>query len=148
MPTFRGRIDQKRVILDVLVGLPGKEDPGEAGMQPFKALLDTGATLCGISRRLIEQLGLSTDEWTDLTGFGGTAETPIYKVSLVIPIPTGPAEDGVQSLYATGNHSLEVAELGIEDDHIEKVGFDVILGMDLLRGLHLTMHGDLFILSN
>lgn len=140
MPSFMGRIEGGRIVLNVVVGPPGMVDPTE-DFGGFKALLDTGATKSGISVRLIEQLGLKNNgEWVDMVGVHGPASVPLYNVSLAIPISENPNQT-----HFKGDHSLEVAELALDTD---KAGFDVLLGMDFLASFHLTIYGQIFILSS
>lgn len=132
MPTFSSQLSNKQILLNVYVG-PAGEPPSIT----FVALLDTGATISGITPRVVDQLGLTSGEWQDLGGVHGSQAAPIYKVALVLPI----SEPG--GTFGRGYPSLEVAEL-----NIPATGFDVLLGMDFLRQFHLTLYGDSFILSN
>lgn len=133
MPTFSGQVSNGRILLHVHVGPPG-EPPNTS----FRALLDTGATISGITLRVVEHLDLTSGEWLNVGGIHGSKDAPTYKVALVLPI-TEPA-----GTFGRGDMSLEVAELDIPPD----AGFDVLLGMDFLQQFHLTLYGNTFILSN
>ena len=140
MPSFMGNIENGRIILNVLAGRPGVDMEPE-NFRPYRALLDTGATQSGISPRLIEALELEHNgEWTEMMGVHGPADVLTYKMSLVIPIAEGPG-----AVFVKGDDALEATELSLDP---EKVGFDVLLGMDFLHGFHLTIFRNFFILSS
>ena len=137
MPSFLGRITERRILLKVFVGPAGEiPPPGDS----VTALVDTGATISGITPRLVERLGLeNSGEWMRLGGVHGSEDVPAYKVALILPISEKPTE-----AYGKGDTSLQVAELALT----ESIGFDVLLGMDFLKPFHLTVYRDIFILSN
>lgn len=145
MPSFLGRIKDRQIILWVHVAKPNL-DSDSIGSEAiaFEALVDTGATISGMSPKVIESLGLKPDGWQSVTGVHGTADTPTYAVSIAVPISeevSGP-DGGATKTFSRGAN-LEVALLQPQPNT-----FDVLLGMDLLENFHLTIHKDLFILSN
>ena len=137
MPTFMGHVAGRRILLQVYVG-PAGEVP--LPTDPVTALVDTGATISGITPRLVKRLGLkSRGEWMKLGGVHGSEDVPSYKVALILPI-----SENQKETYGKGNISLDVAEFALPDS----IGFDVLLGMDFLHPFHLTLYKDNFILSN
>lgn len=136
MPSFIGRIDGGQILLNVIVG-PSGTPPGDAVI----ALVDTGATLSGVTPGLVERLGLeNTGEWISLGGVHGSQDVATYEVAVGLPISDSPG----QPAFIRGDISLKVAELALP----ESSRFEVILGMDFLQPFHLTVYRDLFILSN
>ena len=147
MPTFRGTIVDRQIILAVHVSkLPVKSSPISAPVS-FRALLDTGATITSVSPKVVETLGLAPVSWHPVTGVHGTIDTATCAINITVPITEmvpDPDDKTTQALqtFSRGAH-LEVAALKIEPET-----FDVLLGMDLLEDFHLTVHADQFILSS
>lgn len=149
MPSFSGNVVDNRITLNVFVGPPHppptsepeSESAGNGHAPPanrtYRAILDTGAVVSGISSKVVEELGLQTGEWTIVRSVNSPSTAPLYKVSLAIPIAEGP-----HAAFAKGVPEIEVAELSLDPD------IDVLLGMDFLQGFHLTLFRNLFILSN
>lgn len=102
------------------------------------ALLDTGATISGISERVVGELELAqTEQWETIVGVHGQEDVPLYEIDMMLPISDR------QQTFSRGIQNMKVIPLSVATGN-----FDVLLGMDLLHGFHLTLHGDLFILSN
>ena len=91
-----------------------------------KALLDTGATISGISRSLVDRLNLQSNGWRSLEGAHGTEDVLVYQVGLFLPITTIGAE--TMTTFASGGEG-EVAELAM----LAKAEYEVVLGMNFRR---------------
>lgn len=143
MPTFRGQIVDRQILLTVHVSVPGNpDDPASKKVEAPRALLDTGATISGISERLIKLLELpEAQQWETVGGVHGTEDVPLYEIDLHLPISEASGE-GMQT-YSRGRLDLQVIPINVQSPT-----FDVLLGMDFLEDFHLTIHGDIFILSN
>jgi hypothetical protein len=103
MPSFWGNIVDGRIALNVLVGpvqpapatdSPTKDEPsgnGHAPLEPkaFRAIVDTGAVISGISSKVVAELELEAREWTLVSSVNGPSTAPLYRVSLAIPISEG-----------------------------------------------------------
>ena len=138
MPSFMGNVTARQILLNVAVARPG-ETPSRNQM--VTALLDTGATISGVTPQLVERLGLvGTGEWVNVSSAHGVQETPTYRVSMVLPISASSTE-----AYVRGQHSMLVSELAMGPD---LQNFEVLLGMDFLEPFHLTLYRQNFILSN
>lgn len=136
MPSFIGRINGGRILLNVFVGPAGT--PPTSGVV---ALVDTGATISGVTPGLVERRGLAnTGEWMRLGGVHGSQDVAAYEVALGLPISDHPGEPA----FIRGHTSVKVAELALP----EPSGFEVLLGMDFLNPFHLTVYREVFILSN
>lgn len=135
MPSFMGRVVSGRILAQVAVGPVGAVPTQE---HVATGLLDTGATISGISPRLVERLGLeNTGEWMTVAGVHGPQEVAAYRVSMVLPL-----SETIPAAFVRRPGSIQVAELSLE-----QAGIDVLLGMDFLHPLHLTLHKDFFIIS-
>lgn len=144
MPTFHGEIIDRQILLTAHVARPSGKPAQEAEVVPFRALLDTGATITSVSMRVVNALRLAPDSWRPVTGVHGTVTTPTYSVNIAVPITEPvPNPAGETSHTFSRGANLEVALLKIQPET-----FDVLLGMDLLESFHLTIHADQFILSN
>ena len=60
MPTFMGQVAGRRILLQVYVGPAGEVPPPT---DPVTALVDTGATISGITPRLVKRLGLKKETY-------------------------------------------------------------------------------------
>jgi len=135
VPSFMGRFVSGRLLLQVAVGPPGTL-PTQANVAV--GLVDTGATISGITPRLAERLGLeNTGEWITVAGVHGPEDVAAYRVSMVLPL-----SESIPAAFIRRPAPIQVAEFSLEH-----AGIDVLLGMDFLHPLHLTLHEDFFILS-
>lgn len=143
MATFIGEITDNQIILITWISAPGTPT-----VQPisYRGLLDTGAQGTMISRKVVDEVSLQASghrRITPVTGDPFIADK--YRIRLDIPIdsqvkmPDGSV--GVQPILR--GKDIEVALLPYEPNN-----HDVLLGMDLLSGFHLTIYGSIFILSN
>lgn len=97
MPTFMGHVAGRRILLQVYVG-PAGEVPPPA--DPVTALVDTGATISGVTPRLVKRLGLkSRGEWMKLGGVHRSEDVPSYKVALILAI-----SENQKETYGKGEH--------------------------------------------
>lgn len=78
-----------------------------------------------------------TEQWETIVGVHGQEDVPLYEIDMMLPISDH------QQTFSRGIQNMKVIPLSVAAGN-----FDVLLGMDLLYGFHLTLHGDLFILSN
>ena len=139
MPSLVGSIDEGRMLVDVWASAPvqhDNENTPRAGQFQFRALLDTGAAISGISRKGVADMNLTPDSWLQIAGVHGKQDTPTCNVGLVIPV----REQSTVSMR--GFQKMMVIVLDFQPE-----GFDVIVGMDLLHACHLSMSGGVFMLS-
>lgn len=66
MPTYCGSIKKRQLLLDVIVS-----NPKTNKTRPYRALLDTGATISSISPKVLKELELSQDGWMPVKGVHG-----------------------------------------------------------------------------
>lgn len=143
MPSFAGKIEQSRLLINVIVSIPnanGDEDPLPSSPMPFRALLDTGATISCVSQKVVDALKLIPDGWKPITGVHGTKNTPTLSVAMHIPISEIGADGQVIHLRGSGKMGVTLLDFQPED-------FDVIIGMDLLQECHMSMSNGMFFLS-
>ena len=113
---------------------------------PYQALLDTGAQGTMISKKVVEGVGLHAVGHKQIIPVTGDPfDTEKYRIRLDIPISSKiTMPDGKIGVQPTlRGMDMEVARLPYEPSN-----HDVLLGMDLLSGFHLTLYGGNFILSN
>lgn len=127
--------------MNVNVSKPSLDDKDPEDVETFRALLDTGATISSVSQKVVDTLSLLPDGWTFVTGVHGSAKTPTYTISMYVPISE--LVDGGKALTFSRGRNLDVSLLAFQPSE-----FDVLLGMDILAGFHLTIFGEHFILSN
>jgi len=131
MPTFGQNITNNQIIISAGVSNPGLK-PG----QTYSAIVDTGAQMTMASAQAIEEIGLKPVGHMRVMGITGPDTVIKYKASVDIPVSVNN-----NSVLASGR-DLEV--VAMPQDLGE---FDVLLGMDFLLAFHITMHGNIFILS-
>ena len=145
MPTFVGRITNSQILLLVWVSIPGKPAE-EMRTREYSALLDTGAQGTMISEKVVQEVGLEADGFGFIIPVTGIPEKrPKYRIRLDIPIGSNVSlPDG-----RTYNRPyLRGKEMEVKLLPYAPTNHDVLLGMDLLFGFHLTMFNDMYILSN
>ena len=143
MATFVGQIKDNQIILVTWIAVSGAK---EADRRSYNALLDTGSQVTMISKKVVDEVGLSAIGHSSIVPVTGTpVKMQKYRVRLDIPIGsrTRMPDGGIQVQPTLRGSDLEVAMLPYEPKN-----YDVILGMDLLSGFHLTLYGGNFILSN
>ena len=147
MATFAGKTIDRQIILVVWVTVSGDQQ-GWTSPKAHNALLDTGAQGTMISKKVVNEIGLIPSGFFPIAGVTGSSiTTEKYKVRIDIPIlseirlPDG----GVYTDSILRGKDIDVA---LFPDSFKPEAFDVLLGMDFLSAFHLTMVGDMFILSN
>lgn len=142
MPTFTGSFDNRQILLVAGVKICGTHGPS---LRRYKALLDTGAQGTLISPKVVSEVGLTPTESRLIAGIDGNPiETEGYRISLDIPVATSmllPTGESAQAEFSIGR-DLDVALLPCQPSN-----HDVLLGMDFIGSLHLTIHGDNYIIS-
>lgn len=143
MPTFIGQIKDNQIILVAWIAVSGTKAPTPA---PYQALLDTGAQGTMISKKVVDEVGLQAIGHKQIIPVSGDPfDTEKYRVRLDIPIGSRvkKSDGGFEVQQTLRGKDMEVALLPYEPTN-----YDVLLGMDLLSGFHLTIYGGNFILSN
>ena len=145
MPSLRGHIVDRQALLTVRVSKPQLQPDQEAQGEAFRALLDTGATVSAVSQTVVDTLHLTPAGWQAVTGVHGTSDLPTYAICLGVPITerVDSPHGEFDHTFSRGRDLMEVTLMTSQPST-----FDVLLGMDLLEGFHLTIYPDLFILSN
>ena len=131
MPTVAGYVQDDAVRLEAAV-------TGGTGMRPvrgeYESILDTGATVSLVSPRVVRETDLTPIGFTQIVPASGViAVTPVYQVRL----------DILAGHEWRGWDRVIVARLPYQPSD-----YDVLLGMDLIRGCHFTMFGGQFFLSS
>lgn len=144
MPTIILPVENNEIRLHAQVGVLGDE----SDLHTYEGIVDTGAQMTGITRTVVEQLGVSDVGVERVVGIEGqSALAPVFRIMIGIGVPTsqvGPEGEFVsEDIYISGG-PLRVMLLENWSDE----SADVLLGMDMLVGFHITMFGGRFILSN
>lgn len=143
MPTFAVNVVNNQVLLNVNVaGDPTAQRdqaPNEGSI--WTALLDTGAQCTLVTSRIIDQLGVpSVGVGSFIPANGEPVETEIYRLSIGVPIALGPEPSA--PTFSTGS-TVDAMLLPFTPSE-----YDVIFGMDLISGYHITLHNGVFVCSN
>lgn len=147
MPVFTQAVENNRVLVHVLVG-----DPSQPGRAPglYTALVDTGATSSMISGRVVSDAGaVSTNSKPFWAANGQRTMTPTYTLAITVPVIVKSGIDGSeepQQLQNRGGVREAFLMPPVQQGAPER-GFDVILGMDILRMFMITMHEDRFTMA-
>ena len=148
MPTRKFEVVDNQIHVPVLILDP--RDP-ERGSREFVAQVDTGAQGTLITTRVIEALGLEPLTSSPLIGIEGQPiMVPEFEVFIGILIPLMRAEDGdpETEMYAHDGDYYRGQVTWAQKWPYDPLDCDVLLGMDLLSGFHITMHDGDFIISN
>ena len=86
MATFQGIVQDGRILLKVGTGKAISGLSQHRRLLPFDALVDTGATVAGISPKVVERLDLEPHTWREVQGISGTAEVDVCRVNIQLPI--------------------------------------------------------------
>ena len=133
MKTYHGKIVDREILIKALVGLAGGIPLVRAN-----ALIDTGATISGITPSLVDRLGLGNPKHqVQVQGVHGTNTADVHDVSIYLAISRAQSPS---TFFLSGRDSIEVAVIDESD-------IDVLIGMDFLDGFHLAMFRDNFTLS-
>ncbi|MXW59363.1 MAG: hypothetical protein F4124_12820 [Acidimicrobiia bacterium] len=137
MPSFNVEVADDQILLRAAVLIPGIEGDTPPS---FDAIVDTGSQITMISERVVESIGAESIGRRKILPVSGTPLiVPTYWLGVFIPITL---ENTEPNTFAAGRN-LEAAQLPYEPST-----YDILLGMDLLIGFHITMYGGQFILSN
>ena len=139
MPTFRGALDGRQILLSVWVSNPS---PDANIANSYRALLDTGATISAISPKVLAELQLSQDGWMPIDGVHATDDLPTCTVGIHVPITELSHDQRPPQTMVRGQNRMKVTIMGHQPNT-----FDVLLGMDLLYEFHLTVYQDQFVIS-
>ncbi len=131
MPTFVQEIKNNRIIISA-----GVSDPGQQPERTYSAIVDTGAQVTMVSAKAIKENGLKPVGHIPVMGITGRDIVTKYKARVDIPV-------------SVNNHGVMASGRDMEAVAMpQDMGqFDVLLGMDFLSAFHITMHGNVFILS-
>jgi len=140
MPSYNGEIVNRQAIINVII-TPADNTRKQTS---WKALIDTGATVCGISAAVINSLSLHPKTQKPVVGIAGSRATNIYRINLHIPITTntlvGPNQLAQQSSLLS-QHNIEASEISAQP------GFDVLLGMNTLEHCVFFISGNRFTIA-
>lgn len=144
MATFIGTIQNGQPLLKAVAAIiaPNTQQTKSGS---FVALIDTGSQVTLISPAVVNKLNPIP---IDIGGFtvanGQFVNANKYHMGIVIPIEITPKSPEIinQNLVISGLN-LDVLELPYQPHN-----YDILLGMDFLRGFHITLFGNQFILSN
>lgn len=142
MPTCSAPVEHDRILLVVEVSDPA---PNSGRTGRFQALVDTGATRCGVTRKVAEHLqipSIGRDIYT--TASGAVEETDVFRLRVDIPIGDRVRQPDGAVQEVTSLRGAEREVLLLSDD---TAGHDVLLGMDFLNMFHITIIGGRFFLS-
>lgn len=147
MPVFTQAVVNNRVLITVFVSDPSQ--PANV-RRTYVALVDTGATMSMISERVVREAGaVSTNSKPFLAANGQHTMTPTYTLDISVPVFAGSRIDGsqeTQRLQDRGGVRETFLMPPVQQGAPER-GFDVILGMDILRMFMITMHEDRFTMA-
>jgi hypothetical protein len=151
MPCLWGQHNNSQVFLTVgiidatAINLTGAGRFGASGPLPnmFQALIDTGAQSTMISTNVVRALNLMPIGKRPIQGVGHNVtyhNEYLFRVAFLFPVPT-PGQIGVPSARATAaiytSKPIHGAELTFTG-----VGFDVLLGMDIISTGSLKIEGN------
>lgn len=122
----------------------------------YRALVDTGATGCCISKQVVTDLALKPYTKKTISTAGKPYISSVYAVDLAISVtqtalrPERQKDGGVvlkeHSMGETSMTFQQVTVFEVPDVGADR-GFDVILGMDVLMHLHITIFSGQIIIS-
>ena len=135
MPQLSFPFDRNGVIVDVLLSCGGdrlkrllaRNDPIPAPIWA-RGMIDTGTNVSAVSLSLLRQLGIEKGEEVKSEGVAGEFVTHYYEVSLTIAVKAAPSG----AVYSPPNVSVI---------HLDAVGVDVLIGLDLLMSCRLVLDG-------
>lgn len=143
MSSHAVQIENRRVLLPVYV-LDPTQPGGSLNHRRFDALVDTGATTSMVSPRVVQQLGIpirGTDKFMPATGV--PTETSLHSVALAVPTSTEPDDSGDNTTLFSIRDGLVVLKMPKP-----LIGFDVVIGMDVLENFHTRMGNAVFTISS
>lgn len=122
MRLIRGSLRHFQPLIDVSVASP----VAAADRETYQALIDTGATRTGISRRIVERHQLESRTKVLVQGADSMpARRPAYAMSLGLFCEMAAAPNGAITLFVLPGELIAPAFL-------DNANFDVLIGMDVL----------------
>lgn len=142
MATTSVSVQNAQILLVVWV----RKEIKEQSVHSYKALFDTGAQMTMITEKVATSLGLIPIGDVNITPASGVPiKTERYKIRLDIPI----AQNVILPDGSMGSeHNFFGNDIFVGKLPYNPSNYDVIIGMDFIRLFHITMYGDLFLLSN
>ena len=103
---------------------------GEPILSPIwtRGMIDTGTNVSAVSLTILQQLGIPPGDPVQSEGIAGVFDTNDYEVSLTIADKSAPG----RPTYSPPDVSVI---------HMEAVGVDVLIGLDLLVACRLVIDG-------
>ena len=161
MPSFNQKINNNgQFIVKVKVFLPCDNEHDynryANNANSYLALVDTGANTCSISEKIVTDLELKPHSQRSIMTAGKPHDSFVYLAGLTVPVANTALQyqklqDGstilqpvVVSESSAGFSAIQVTSF--PDVGVAR-GFDLILGMDMLLGYHITIHNGIIIIS-
>lgn len=142
MASFRGAVIDRAIKVIVFLSNPRNTTAGR--WVEFRAVVDTGATVSGITHNVASRLNLTPGRDREVETAGPPILTPEYLVRIALVIGRRPE---FQNQPAETNWlTRTISSIQIHTDR--RNSRDMLLGMDFLQHCHLSVFGDTFILSN
>ena len=142
MPAFNGQIKNNQIIFLSAVFVPGS---GILNAKYYNCLLDTGAQRTLISERVASEVGLTSIGTTGIIPASGKVlKSNKYRIRLDIPIGSETVFPGgvVKPDIVYRGKDMDVAQLPYQPNN-----YDILLGMDFISAIHLTLNGQIYIVS-
>ena len=131
-PPTGTQLVQRGAVMQVQVGAPlavrqALQAAGKPVPQPqvLSALIDTGATVCGVSYTVLQALGVQPTRTIAISGVSGPNPHGVFVVDFNVPL-------GAQSLKSA-NREVVGFNLGAP--------YQALIGHDFLAGMMLVYHG-------
>jgi len=126
MSLISGRVQARKIIVDIVLAdfdpaLPAMGMP--SGFTSYRGLLDTGATMSSLTRRVVHERSLIRRGKVDIDSVSGPHRHGLYLVSVG---------------FVTGGEHTARGYFMLEDpidmiDVADNASFDIIVGMDVLE---------------
>lgn len=142
MASIQGQITNGQIVIELWLSVTDGSSEGRF----FTALVDTGATISGVSPIVVSALGLRpiAEQTASVLTPAVRTDVPLFEVFMSLPITR--VIDSEEMGNFRDIHSLfNVVRITLIH---QSLGMEVLLGMDFLKYCHLTTFGDTFILSN
>lgn len=140
MPCFEMPIANNQPLCGCVVA--NMSTQGSDSLRQYTALIDTGATHCAISNKVVQELGLVCNRTQSTMGVHGSKETEMYKVRLGLFTTF---QDAATAQEESAKHRMvvKIAEgISVSGFDMGHHVFDVIIGMEYLNVCTLVVsHG-------
>jgi hypothetical protein len=139
MPVLTAALAAEGAIVSVLVGLSAASAQAlRNSLRPVpspastKAMIDTGAEVTCVNSALVQSLGLAFGGTVlaNLPAHGGVTVGALHDANLTVLHPSGNARD-----------NLVVQNLTVLELPLASLGYEVLLGRDVLAGCRFFYHG-------